>query len=277
MNKNPISLQWFAAGIALCALAGTAQAALVSSGYVAQQGAKANLQDAAPPPLETAVANARSAFLANVLTLGRGEFEGGSGNFGYGTGHTASLSGGATVVNGDSLSEMGRRLGRYNMTPGLPELPSGFPSFGSWVASSMSFTYSLSTAVSAMAFFATDLGDFDGSIELELLLGTSSVFKQALDTVGSLPGTTPQQAVNGNLVFFGVVGTSSSDTFNQIRFNLTQVPGGEIDWVGIDSLILGTTRLGTTPPPPNTVPLPSSLALVGLALALMGGLKRRRA
>jgi len=232
--------------------------------YFATQDPPSDFAVASPPALSASVSLARSNFNNASTFLGRHEFENGLRQFDYTGGSASITAGNPTVIFGNELTDFG--LGRYNMTTSLLCLdPNGActPNRGRWLETNASFTYTLTQAVSAIAFFGTDFGDFDGTVSIEFLLGGNSVFSQSISGTNS--------AINGNLIFFGAVGQTSADRFDSFRFNVSNP--GSADFLGIDSLVLANSNVMA--PPPGTVPIPSSLALAGLGLALMARFRRR--
>lgn len=195
--------------------------------FFATQGPKQNLSDSTPPTLSTDMTSKRVAFLAAITELGRANYEGTSSTAFTYTGGSASITSGSAInKNGDS-SGTDLSLGRYNMTPDLPPDPITLdPTFGRWIESSVSFTYTFSTAISALGFYGTDFGDFDGTFVIELFNGPTSIYSRALaNTTGT----------NGNLLFFGV---ATQTDFTSAKFTITQA-GGPADILGFDVLILG--------------------------------------
>lgn len=224
--------------------------------YFSPQGPKVDLTSATPPALTSVTMAQIAAFNSAVTVLGNQEFETGLRNFSY-TGGTATLSAGtATVKDGNSAST-DLTVGRYNTTPNLPPNPNTLtPDFGKWLEASADFRYSFSgSPVSAFAFFGTDFSDFVGGFSLEFLSGGNQVY-----TSGS---TIVPSGDNGNLLFFGA---SSTVAFDTVVFHIQQRPGAtSLDVFGFDSFIVGRTNSAG-----GTVPEPTSLALVGLALLTAG-------
>ena len=118
-----------------------------------------------------------------------------------------------------------------------------------------------SEAVSAFGFYGTDIGDFGGSIFIDLIntAGTTTI---TLDN--SPAGANPP---SGSLLFWGFVDTKSK--YDQVRFRFTDARDG----IGFDDLVTGTLKDDL--PPPNPTPEPAGLALLGAAFAA-AALARRR-
>jgi len=247
--------------------------------YNAEQAPKNPLNSKLPPALSSAITQERADFLGGITLLGTHDFESGNANFGFSTG-TASFTGltpiggtgGAQVVDGNSTTSPPPSGplpagGRYNMTTGLGLLDPNDPDSqdrGKWLETSKSFSIDFSSAISAIAFFGTDFGDFNGQVSVELFLGAVSRGSQSVDH--TLSGTTP---LNGNLLFFGV---TSTDLFDRVVFSVTQTdPTGNLDYLGIDEFMVGLLRDGG-----NDAPEPASLALVGLSLIGVAAFRRRK-
>lgn len=268
-------------GAVLAAGAASTHAGFVWAPYSANQNVAVTSAAIlnAPPTLETNVANARSGFLANsaqlnATALGFAEFESSS-NLGFGyTGGTATLSGSATRI---AAVDADWTLGRYNMTAGLPPTSDNNDRRGHWLESSATFSYLFqgSARISAFGFFGTDFGDFDGTVQLQLWRTGSAnpLFSRQIDTAPA--GTSAPRASDGNLTFFGVVGDTTDDWFDEVRFVLTQTGTGPVDVIGIDSIIVGQSL--RAPGGGGSVPTPGTLALAGLALTALGALTRHRA
>jgi PEP-CTERM motif len=245
------------AAMVLCSL--SAQADVVS--YIGAQGPKANLNSVPPPALESSTQTAKSNFEAKMTQTGFNDFET-SADLGFNyAGGSASFSGGASRVIGSGATP---GLGRYNMTTGLTADPiTGAPNPGHWIEASSDFTIAFTGGVTAFSFFITDLGDYDGTLTLELLgEAGQSLFKQGLTNT---EGSTSTSAANGNLLFFGVTSSDPTSDFRSAKFTIGQ--GGSGDLIGFDNFVVGRYSGPTTPP---TVPEPGSLALVGLALFAAG-------
>jgi hypothetical protein len=181
----------------------------------------------------------------------------------------ATLTG--AVVRAETL------LGRYNTTTPTAETPSprkylevqtaataaaSAPS-SSVLTPTEPFTIKFSKAISAFAFFGTDIGDFDGTLYMEMYLN------DALQTTLTVrDGTAP--AMNGNeLLFYGFA--SPEVAYDKIVFR-TKSPGGN-DVFGFDDFWAADAGQLVAPSP---TPEPGSLALVGLALAAAGLMRRRK-
>lgn len=237
-----------------------AQAEVVS--YEGTQGPKADLASVIPPTLETSIVTPKSTFESNMAVLGGNEFEGAAPvlNFSYGTGASA---GNATFTGGTIVPpNADPTLGRYNMTPGVISPSTGAAGTGHWMEATATFDLDFSTAISALSFFVTDLGDYSGVFTVELYDGTDRVFSQRLQNTPLRVGEG-----NGNLLYFGVTSSEPLVSFTKARFLITQQVGGDTDVIGFDSFSVGTYTgpVGGTP-----IPEPTSLALVGLALCAAG-------
>ena len=229
--------------------------------YFSPQGPKPDLTSATPPALTSATIAQITSFTSAITVLGGHEFESGFRNFTY-TGGSATLSSGTTVVKNGNLASTDLTVGRYNTTRDLPPDENTLePDFGKWLEASSDFRYTFSSAISAFSFFGTDFGDFNGAFSIEFMNGNDLVYSSGNTIVN--PGG------NGNLLFFGAVSTVA---FNTVVFHITQKPGTtNPDVLGFDSFVVGLANNTG-----GTVPEPTSLALVGLALCAAGWARKGR-
>ncbi len=204
------------------------------------------------PDLDNVVA-ARSAFLANFTTFFEEDFEdvpvgpaAGGVNLNFGS-INASLTGPGEVREfPPGLNNRFATSGeRYFDTQANPNDPTD---------SSPPFTVTFDQPIAAFGFYATDVGDFGGQIEL-ILDGNAVDVINVPNFTGSNGSTDP------SVLFFGF--TSDVD-FNEIVFTST---AEDADGFGFDDMVFG--RRG------QIIPLPGASMLAMAGLVGIAGIRRR--
>lgn len=156
----------------------------------------------------------------------------------------------------------GVTAGRFNTTQGADA--------ALFWETSQSFTLSFDLAINAFGFYATDIGDFAGSLKITLTGSDGSLNYTIYPPQITPASVDPQADTNGSLLFWGLITPDLS--FTTVRLDVLQAERGD-DYLGFDDLLAATIQ---TDPDPGTVPEPATLALAGVALAGAAVTRRRR-
>ncbi|MDP3920453.1 MAG: PEP-CTERM sorting domain-containing protein [Candidatus Omnitrophota bacterium] len=200
---------------------------------------------------------AQASFLSNLISPGTEDFEGFADNTGTplvinfpGAGVTATLQGTGSV---QTVSSGTNGVGRFPI------------SGDNYFETGSSFSILLSDPVAAFGFFATDIGDFGGQVQLTLLNGTTQVI--------TVPNST--NVTGGGVLYFAVIDTQN--LFSEVQFGNT---AAGVDFFGFDDFTVGSVGQVVQSPTPSggstNVPEPSSMVLLGSALAGLGAWRKRR-
>ena len=142
--------------------------------------------------------------------------------------------------------------GRFNTT-------SGGSQYLRVQAGTSNFKISFSTDISAFGFYATDVGDFEGTLKLLLRDAADNL----IDTL-TIREQSPSSALSGSLLFYGFADRNVA--YRSVTFQTS----GINDFLGFDDFVVGTRDQLVA----GTIPEPAGLALVGLALCAVGLARR---
>ncbi len=182
---------------------------------------------------------------------------------------TASIAGGAEVLN-QTGAPAGQ--GRY-----ATDLPVNLNNQFLQVSSGDSMTLSFDTGVRAFGFWGTDINDVQNELGLEIsvTMGSGESFTISPTDGGVDPGDPAPDggfdALEGNIIFWGIITDSDSDLIDQIVFNNVAGPDDpDTDIFGFDEFIV--SRVADVP----VIPLPSPFGLTAAGLGLVLAVRRRR-
>lgn len=195
---------------------------------------------------------ARAAFLAALINPGVETFE----SFSDGTGAPLTVNfgtaGSATLLGEGSVNSVPtgtNGVGRYPI--------SGTNYWETGSAPSIVF----SAPVAAFGFYGVDIGDFGGQITVTLA-GISGTTTLTIDNTVNGPG--------GSVLYFGIIDTANP--FTSVTFGNT-APGD--DFFGFDDFTIGSVEQVREDPNGN-VPVPATLALLGIGGVGLAFLRRRK-
>lgn len=165
---------------------------------------------------------------------------------------TAGLSAGGTIMS---------------VTPGTTNTAGRYAISGSQYldTDSSSLMITFSTPVAAFGFYGIDIGDFLGQLTVETVVAGGVGPTTYYDVGTPSPG--------GSVLFWGLIDTSNPFTY--IFFGNT---GSGTDYFGFDDMTIGTVAqvCGQPGGPPCPTPEPASAALLGLGLAALMAVRRRK-
>jgi len=189
---------------------------------------------------------AEAEFLSRLTGVGTEDFEGfAQGNstplaIDFGVAGTATLYGNGYINSLPAATDPS--FGRY-------------PTSGDkyWEASS-SFWIEFSQPIAAIGFYATDIGDFNGQVVVELENGGTRSY-----TIDNTVG-----GAGGSVLFYGIIEDDPALQFTKVTFGNT-APG--VDYFGFDDFTIGTLTQVVTPVGGTAQPI-DRLALLAPWIAL---------
>lgn len=126
---------------------------------------------------------------------------------------TATLSGGNGIVAAVTPGET-NGFGRYSI-PSASSAKFWSVNAGS---SAANFIVSFSEAISAFSFYGVDIGDFGGTLEVDIL---ASNLTTVLETIPVPLTGSEVGATDGSVIFAGIVSPGASDDFWGAHFRIT--------------------------------------------------------
>ncbi len=258
----------------------TAWSSMACAGFVTTFGQTYNPDGNVPLKTYPEAANARIAFETALGPGATPSFHTFEDNTAGQTSLSISFAGvNATLTGNGQVKDTptGTDFGRFSVSGNSGDLAQGtkyWAATASTEASSFTLDFG-GVAVRSFGFFATDIGDFFGSLSLELVRMDGTVESISPGDPGPPDGQVfglgpilgPD--ADGSVLFFGVSATMATDYFKAVRF--VSVGGGTADDFGFDMFTVVAAPTG-----PNPTPLPGSLALVGAALGGLALVRRRR-
>lgn len=199
-----------------------------------------------PPPTQSNAA--RASLFAHLAGVGTQSFEG------FPTGEEAILeapfpgAGTATVFGG--------------MVTGGENIAGRYPTSGEKYLNAYSpISMQFSSPIAAFGFYATDVGDFDGKLTLQLTALSGEVVSLAVPASVGVDGST-----TGSVLFFGFYDLEK--TYTSIFFE----NGDYADIFGLDDFSIASAEQLVASP----VPEPAAWALMTMGFGVLGSAIRRR-
>lgn len=172
---------------------------------------------------------------------------------------TATLFGGGGIISTVTPGKT-NSVGRYATSGGnFFEVDAG---------SRNTFVTKFGTPIAAFGFHGIDVGDFGGTLELDVTFDNDRV-----ETV-KVPTTEGSRAsTDGSVFYFGYIVDSASALISSVAFKTST---GQGDVFAFDDFTIGDRAQVSEVPTPSEVPVPAALPLLAAGLGALGLTRRRR-